>query len=464
MATDSTYKMMTGSSKGISQMLKDAGNPDYKNPAMWDHVRELNSLNSSYTVYASRKYKIPTVGLSALSSSSSSSNNTSTAPLSTGTDSEQVNEGLGNYQDDYLDAIDSLEESIRTPEEIRAEVETELGDLEVPEAPDLSEMYKDLSTEYGLDAINTMLNDLQARRDALQLTNRRRLEYSENQPVSMDVIGGQQSEIQRQTDREMESINYNINVLANQQQSALQIINLMMDLEQTDYQNAMTAYNTRFNNKLQQIQLINDMLVTERQFGFELKQWEQDVASAQIGMYIDLITSGSMILDDLSTEERARISQLEIQSGLGLGFLSKVEMSPEAMVQSITQRQGSDGYMYSDVVTVGADGKIEVQSLKLGRFYVAPRTTGTTTKTNDDKDDGSDDDGETTQLTARQEYEADKASVSSFLNSVTGSDDKVSPDDYKKARNKWIEAGYSKREFTSLYGKYRNMKHFWNYL
>lgn len=50
------------------------------------------------------------------------------------------------------------------------------------------------------------------------------------------------------------------------------------------------------------------------------------------------------------------------------------------------------------------------------------------------------------------------------LSSVVGTDGKVSPDDYKKAKRAWLSAGYEATDFDNNFGSFRNTSHLSDYL
>jgi len=284
---------------------------------------------------------------------------------------------LGIYQSTALDQFNALEDAVISASEVEAQVNEVMQDLQIPEPPKLVDLYSELYNSTGMNNINERLTSLKTERDAIQNRLQARLKYTEGQVVGMDVISGQTSEIQRQEQMNLDYINRAISVTVEEQQSALGYINTIVSLTGQDYQNALTAYTTEFDSKMKAIQMINDAKETQfnqqmqiNQQEFELKQWEQSVAQSQLAMYADLIGSGQLFYSNMSAEQKNSINALEMKAGLPVGFLSKVQLDPKNKVQSITTRQGSDGYVYSDVVSVDPKtGKVSVKSIKLGTFY-----------------------------------------------------------------------------------------------
>ena len=257
-----------------------------------------------------------------------------------------------------------------------------MQELVIPEPPKLTDLYTQLSESTGLNNITERLTTLKNERATIEDRLRSRMSYIEGQQVSMDVIGGQTSEVQRQEQQNLQYINSAIQVTVEEQQGALNYIQTYVTLTGQDYQNALNHYTTVFDTKMKAIQMINDAKQVEWSQEMELIKWEQGVAQAQLSMYADMIAAGTMFLGNMTDEQKIEIGRLEVQAGLPLGFLSKVQIDPSKRIQSISQRQGSDGYMYSDVVKIDPQtGALSVDSIKLGKFYVAPRSSGTTTTT-----------------------------------------------------------------------------------
>jgi len=425
-------------SKGgsLSQTLKDAGydRSIYTSKDVWDKIATANKLDSKYTVYAGQKLDFSVLSQPAPSTQPAATDSTTT--INTPTTPSQVDTTLQEYQKTYKEKMDSLADSQMSADAVEAQVNEMMQELVIPEPPKLTDLYTQLSESTGLNNITERLTTLKNERATIEDRLRSRMSYIEGQQVSMDVIGGQTNEVQRQEQQNLQYVNSAIQVTVEEQQGALSYIQTYVTLTGQDYQNALQHYTTVFDTKMKAIQMINDAKQVEWSQEMELIKWEQGVASAQLSMYADMIAEGTMFLGNLSDEQKIEIGRLEVQAGLPLGFLSKVQLDPSKRIQSISQRQGSDGYTYSDVVKIDPQtGAITVESVKLGRFYVAPRSAPAP------KD------------TSMQEgiKIANKA-----LASKVGSDGKVSPSTYRSVKSSFISSGGSSEEFDKNFGQYVN--------
>lgn len=430
-------------SKGgsLSQTLKDAGydRSVYTSKAVWDKVAAANNLNSNYTVYAGQKLDFSVLSQPAPTQQPAATDSTTT--INTPTTPNQVDTTLQEYQKTYKEKLDSLADSQMSADDVEAQVNEMMQELVIPEPPKLTDLYTQLSESTGLNNITERLTALKNERAMVEDRLRSRMSYIEGQQVSMDVIGGQTSEVQRQEQQNLQYINSAIQVTVEEQQGALSYIQTYVTLTGQDYQNALNHYTTVFDTKMKAIQMINDAKQVEWSQEMELIRWEQGVAQAQLSMYADMIAEGTMFLGNLSDEQKIEIGRLEVQAGLPLGFLSKVQIDPSKRIQSISQRQGSDGYMYSDVVKIDPQtGALTVDSIKLGKFYVAPKSAPRPSYSD--------------QKAAALDANASK--IEKGLAASTGSDGKVSPSTYRSAKSAWVQDGGTSEDFDNRFGNYVN--------
>lgn len=96
------------------------------------------------------------------------------------------------------------------------------------------------------------------------------------------------------------------------------------------------------------------------------------------------VTSGGLNYADLSPEQQQKISQLEVQAGLPLGFTSRLQnKNPKADVLSVTTRQDTTGDKYADVLTRDpSTGALKVVSQYIGPARVGRGSTGSSGSSN----------------------------------------------------------------------------------
>ena len=87
----------------------------------------------------------------------------------------------------------------------------------------------------------------------------------------------------------------------------------------------------------------------------KLDQWNKDraVAQANLQIYTNAITAGNLSYAGMSGDQKLMISKLEAQSGLPVGFIGNLQMSPQDRLLSINDKTG-------EALMMGADGNFEV--------------------------------------------------------------------------------------------------------
>jgi len=226
------------------------------------------------------------------------------------------------------------------------------------EVPSFEDMYKELSTQYGLDTLNeeinsltSQVNDQQAIKQQRQLTELN----SRNPNVTMDVREGRVSEIETQENYRISELNRQKDYLVNQVTSATNTISTIMNYKNLDYQTAKSEYDSDYNKIIEVTKLAYDMYDSERSFALQL----QDSARANLTIITNAITSGQMSYDSLDSATKSQIQQLEVQSGLPVGTVASLKLSAKDSLLSINSEtgqaliaDGSGGYSVKQVFSV----------------------------------------------------------------------------------------------------------------
>lgn len=302
-----------------------------------------------------------------------------------------------------------------------------LPDFERPDLPNYEATYNELRSKYNVAQLEGTLNDLDAEEQSIRASKRARLEEAESKPVALGVIGGRQSEIERQENKRLESIAIQKQGITNQLQTANSVIQNTMTLKQMDYSAAKQDYDSQFSQNIQMFGLIKglyDADVTENE-----RIGDNARANLQV-IYNNIKESGTGV-ESITPELSYTIRKLELEAGLPAGFYSRIALEkPEASVLSTTTRT-TGGQKYADVIFRNGDGSLSTKTVNLGA-------------TNEGSGGGSD-------LSEAELTRGARSSVVKALDPVRGGDGYVSPDDYKKARSAWISAGFSREDFDKAF-------------
>ncbi len=265
--------------------------------------------------------------------------------------------------------------------------------------------------------------------------------------------------------------------LVNQLNMKYGVINTMMTLAGMDYDRAQTEYQNKINNSISLVNLIRGIESDQK----TEDQRKSDNARANLQIVLGLLQKGNIDYDNLDTVTKLDIKNMEIQSGLPVGFTALVsEQVKDPVVTFLPQGTDAAGNRIQPIATRKADGTIEIKNITL--YSEEPAS-------NDEKklvlamaqeyDDagilptdslavaqlklkgskiyqqktrlaGGGDGGEDTTLKQA------KSDMNAQLSTVIGPDGYISPDNWLKARNAWIRQGYNPTDFDSTFKGYKN--------
>jgi hypothetical protein len=359
-------------------------------------------------------------------------------------------EFLADWQSRQLKASQSFDSYFESEEGAAkySQLQDTIMPEEMPEPPKLVEEFEKKRDEYNLDELEASLNDIKRQEREQQAIRRERIGNTYEQRSRLSAIQGQVSEIERQ---EMERIDflqregqYYTDVI----NSAYNVINLYTNLLNTDWQNAKEWWSTKFNANMKMYQQLRTEFVEDRSYEQQRLEYEQTVAKSNLQIYVDLITNGELFLDNIDSATETEIKKLEIQSGLGVGFLSKIAMSPDKQVKSITTRVAGTT-KYADIVRIDPrTGKVSVESVKLGKSYTYSGGGGGSSSSTSEAD---------------KELQSARQGAAADLAAKAGADGHVSPTTWNIVRSQWLGMGYSSDLFNQYFGNFVNQSHWQDY-
>jgi hypothetical protein len=261
-------------------------------------------------------------------------------------------------------------------EEMRQQV---MPEGEVPEAPNYVDLWEQGREEQGLEALEHDLVELKRMEREQQAIRRERIEGTYQERTRMSAIQGQVSEIERQESERIDTLNREIAYKADSVNSAYAVINNLINLTRMGWQDAYQVYNDKIKNNMAMYQQLRGEYESDRTFAQQQLEYQQDFAKSNLQVYTDLIAEGQLTWDQMDATTKTEIRKLEVQSGLGLGFLSKIKISPDKQVQSITDRV-EGGFKYADILKFDpVSGQMIVETIKLGK--VTMPSTGSSRET-----------------------------------------------------------------------------------
>lgn len=225
---------------------------------------------------------------------------------------------------------------VQSREDIRAGIEAELDLPERPEVPSLLETFKTQKTEAGLDTLQEEINQLKAAERELTAETRQRKQGEIDKPVSLGVIGGRVTEVERQQAERVDVIQRQMAYKVDQYNSALSTVQMIMSFTQQDYENASADFNSQFTQKMAMINAVSGIQQEQK----NEQQRAIDNANATLQVMSNAITSGNLRYDELSPDQKLNISKLEAQAGLPVGFTSSLRLKPGENILNINPDTG----------------------------------------------------------------------------------------------------------------------------
>jgi len=232
----------------------------------------------------------------------------------------------------------------------------------LPSAPDFEQTYYNLRQQYGVQGLETSINEYDALEQDIQARLRERVDIEEGKPVAMNVIEGRVGETEKQEFRRLDEIGRAKQRAVNQLQSANDAIENIMTFRKMDYDVASDRYDKEFAQNLQLFNVIQGVA----EFASSERRADENSARANLQIIYNSIQDGNTDVATVDDATKTKISKLELQAGLPQGFYQNIQAEkPDAKVLSTTTRVAS-GAKYADVLYQNPDGSLTTQSVYIG--------------------------------------------------------------------------------------------------
>lgn len=260
------------------------------------------------------------------------------------------------------------EEAIEMDEEIALltrkqqlkNLRTELGldpdtgePLERPALPTFTSDFDAFRSEYGLEALESQINNLDAEMRDREASLRAGLYEEEGKLRPMELIGTRQRELTRQAQEAMDELTRRKAVLVDEYNTKVGVINTAMNLKEMDYNAAVADYNSRFN---EQIALLNVIEARETREEQEENR-ERDDARANLTLIQNMIVGSGKTYDELDEDLKVLIKKEEAKADLPVGITEAfIDQKPEVKILSTTTGTDSEGNQIVTFIYQDEDG------------------------------------------------------------------------------------------------------------
>lgn len=302
------------------------------------------------------------------------------------------------------------------------ELMSELGiGQQAPTAPKMVDTYNTLRSQEGLPALETSMNELKKKIRDMDASYEAGDAKQQDRKAPMEIIGSKQQKLYTQYKQERIKLENDLATLKDEYTTKLNAIGQVMQFTAQDYNNASSEYQTKFNNAIK----LYDMIDKESDEKVNVAKANLTVMSTYLQT---AIKNGKMTSINIPQETKDLVTKLELQAGylpgLTMSLLSVTNKDKEVL-QHIESKDKST------ITVIYKDGSTE--TFKTG-MYEPP--------TNNEN-----------------ESERKRRAITEMkakLQSVTGGDGKVSPNDWAKAKNAWALEGYNVEDFDVTFKGFKN--------
>jgi len=289
--------------------------------------------------------------------------------LTAPTSADQLSPYLDSYQNQSYQQITVPELNIPTADELKSQLTPTTPKPEVLSRTTLLDQQK---TALGVTELESELNTLKTEERTLLANLRELTGAEEGKPVALNVMAGRITEEQRQAQTKLDYLNVRKATLVDELTTKYNAINTYINYAGMDYQDAVNAYENEFAQNVQVQNLLSGFRQEAWKYATDaitinetMKQNSIDNARANLTTVTNAILSGNMSYGNLSPDEKLNIQKLEIQSGMPVGTISKMQISAKDKILGFS----SDN---SQAMIMNADGSIGLISTG-----IAPKSTGT---------------------------------------------------------------------------------------
>ena len=306
---------------------------------------------------------------------------------------------------------------------------TKLSDIKAPDLPNYETAYTGLRGQYGVDTLESSMNDLNTQKADVQAQFNTNKTAENGKPVAMGVIAGRISEEGQQAQDKVDFIDRQINTVTGQLNTAYNVINSLMNFKQMDYSAAKEQYDSQFSQNMQMFNMvkgIDDSIKSDQQH-------EADVARSNLQIMYNSIAANSDGVGSLSKSQKTMITKLEVQAGLPAGFYNTIQAkNPGGTIISTTTRTDASGNKYADIITLDP----KTGAPKTSSTFLGKDSSGSSSASN--KSDI---------LSANENYIYNQLSGAS-----KGKDGFVDPSIWRSALKTWQDSGGSTADFMAKFG------------
>jgi len=263
---------------------------------------------------------------------------------------------------EIFDNIKNDDIDIRESQKLLDDIQEKL-DTKAPEAPSMADLYADQKKQLGIEPLETELANIDSDIENIQTQLFIAAEEAGEKLMSTGEISREKGALQKRAEREIALKQIEKSAISRQLNNKIDTLNMVMDLNQTDYANAANYYQQELKNTTALYNLLRGAETAEETREDKVKTDAQNNLTVITN---SLKTNGIDYLS-LTPEQQVTIAQMELQSGYPSGFTSQVLAdNPEQTIKSTASRTDADNNTWFDVLMQDESGALSVKSYSRG--------------------------------------------------------------------------------------------------
>lgn len=269
-------------------------------------------------------------------------------PVAKPTNQNEVAPYLSSFQDNLLSSINSPSVKASNAMELKQGLAPPGGP---PALLNRVDEYARLTEEQGVLGLENSLTDIKAQIDEEMANIISQRTAERGKPVPQNIMEGRISTAERAAQERVDFLGRQQSRLTDELNTKYKMIGQVMEYMGLDYNDAKDRFDKDFQNNL----AIYGLVLDQEKLQTDIWYKEQAIATTNLTTYMNAITSGNLSYSSMSSDQKLIISKLEAQSGMPIGFISNLQISPQDTIMSFSGDK-------TQMMVLGKDGKFKVVS------------------------------------------------------------------------------------------------------
>ncbi|MEA3430185.1 MAG: hypothetical protein U9R08_02850 [Nanoarchaeota archaeon] len=227
----------------------------------------------------------------------------------------------------------------------------------------MTDLLASQKADLGIDVLESDLANVDSQIEQMQTAYLVESDVAEGSRVSLREIQREKGALQKTAEREIAFLNIQKSAISRELNNKYTSLEMVMNTTQQDFQNASNYYKDNFNNAL----TLYNILKGEEAQAMDIAERAKTTARANLTVVQNAIVSGNLDYAGLTSDQKLKINQMEVQAGLFTGFTEKLMTeNPGATIKTTNSRTDASGMTYFDVLMVDPDGSMSVETIARG--------------------------------------------------------------------------------------------------